>query len=171
MMCLGKMPSSRPSQRFKRGYSAFPRLFKLLFAFVVVNVFLIAAIPSTRLVVFKNVAIIKSIDVGVYWDANCSLPIDETEGIDWGTLEPGVEKILVLYVRNEGNTDWFLDIRTEGWYPVEAPDYVTFRSENGNSPVEVGEAVPVSLALFVSPDIAFSGIASFVFDLILDTSE
>jgi hypothetical protein len=165
------MARSSSSQRLRKGLYAFPRLLKLLFAFILVNALLIATIPSTRLSVFRNVAIIKSTDVGVYWNANCSLPVDEDEGIDWGFLELGVEKIMAVYVRNEGNTDWLLDITAENWLPVETPDYITFRSEYESSPVEVGEVVPAALALFVAPDIASSGITSFAFDLAFQAIE
>jgi len=165
------MPRSSSSQRLRKGLYAFPRLFKLLFAFVLVNALLIATIPSTRLSVFRNVAIIKSIDVGVYWDANCSVPVDGEEGIDWGFLELGVEKIMAVYVRNEGNMDWLLNITAGNWAPAEAPDYITFRSEYGNSPVGVGQVVPAALALFVAPDIVSSGITSFGFDLAFQASE
>jgi hypothetical protein len=38
--------------------------------------------------------------VGVYQDANCSIAV---KYLDWGTLESGSAKNIILYVRNEGN--------------------------------------------------------------------
>ena len=50
--------------------------------------------------VVKVSAVEAATSIGVYWDANCSTPV---QSIDWGNLVPGELKKIPMYVRNEGS--------------------------------------------------------------------
>lgn len=146
----------------KELFAALPPIFKLLIVFAIINVLLIAGIASTQLVVFRNTAIVKSIHVGVYWDANCSIPV---QGIDWGVIEPGENKTIMVYVRNEGNWAFSLSIWAANWSSPEAEQYMNFTSDYQGQPVAVNEVIPVALILSVAPEI--QNIKSFSFDVVI----
>lgn len=144
-------------------FSALPPIFKLLVVLLIVNAFLIAAIGSTQLKVFRNTAIIKSIEVGVYEDANCSYPV---EGIDWGIIEPGENKTEIVYMRNEGNWEFHLSVYAVNWAPPETESYMNVTSDYQGQPIPVGSTVRVELVLSLSEDVR--DITSFNFDLVIE---
>jgi hypothetical protein len=144
-------------------FSALPPIFKLLVVVLIVNAFLIAAIGSTQLKVFRNTAIIKSIEVGVYQDANCSNPL---QGIDWGIIEPGENKTEIAYIRNEGNWEFHLSVYAANWTPPEAESYMKVSSDYQGQPIPVGSIVRVGLVLSLAEDV--KDITSFDFDLVIE---
>ncbi len=145
--------------------TALPRIFKLLIVFAVVNTFLVAGIESQQFVVFRNTAIVKSVDIGVYWDSACERPVNI---INWGVIEAGQKKTMVVYVRNEGTWDLDLSIWAANWSPAEAETFMNFSSSYQGQPIEVGDTVSISLVLSASSEIR--DVASFGFDMIFETS-
>ena len=162
------MSSRFPSARGT--FSNLPPLFRLLVIVTLLNAFMILGIAGHRSLVFRNTAIIKSINVGVYWDADCTKPIEELEGIDWGIVEPGRNATAAVYIRNEGNYECCLNVTAADWYPVEVEDYLTLRADYDGEPIGVGETLLVELVLNAKLNIAFSGITSFDFLIIIDAS-
>ena|GEM_PF-3401828 len=169
----------------KEVFSALPPLAKLLLIFIVVNALLIVGIASIRTVSFNNIATIKAINVGVYWDANCTLPVNETptpsfdgetplpisepSGIDWGSIEPGERKSVDVYVRNDGNSECVLEITAVDWTPENAVDYIGLTSDYQDQPLGVtseDSALKVSLILVVSPYI--QDVTVFSFQIVIE---
>jgi len=106
-----------------------------------------------------------TVEVGVYWDIGCS---DEVSSVDVGDVEVGSIENMTVYVRNEGDTDVTLSMRTENWTPPEASSYITLSWDYGGQSISPDEVVPVVLTLSVSDDV--SGITSFSFDLVITGS-
>jgi len=144
-------------------FSALPPIAKLLVVLLVINAFLVAATGSTQLMVFRNTAIIKSIEVGVYQDAGCSYPV---EGIDWGIIEPGQDLTKIVYMRNEGNWEFHLSVYAANWTPPETESYMSLTSDYQGQPIPVGSTIRVELILSLSEDVR--DIASFDFDLVIE---
>jgi hypothetical protein len=48
-----------------------------------------------------NVGVVKAVGVGGYWDATST---NKVSSIDWGVLDPGSNKNVTVYIRNEGNS-------------------------------------------------------------------
>ena len=149
----------------KETFLTLPRIFKLLIVFALVNTFLIAGITGTRLVIFQNTAIVKSINVGVYSDADCSSIVN---AIDWGKIEPGEDKIVDVFIRNEGNSDVILQIRAVDWSPPEVSQYATLKCTHQGQIIEVGGTVKVSLILSLNSTV--TEIANFSFDIMIEAS-
>jgi hypothetical protein len=132
----------------------------------ILNTFLIAGIASQQLMVFRNTAIVKSINVSAYWDFECTKPV---VGIDWGIIEPGENKTVVVYMRNEGNWELTLSIWAANWSSPEAERYMNFTSDYEGQPIGVDEdenTMSVALILFVLPEIR--DVTSFSFDVIVE---
>lgn len=108
----------------------------------------------------SNSGSITAIGVGVYWDQEGSMDVS---GIDWGTLEPGSNKTVAVYIRNEGSSPANLTMFTSNWNPPNATDYVVLSWDREGYQVAVGEVVQATFTLSVSA--AIQGITTFSFDI------
>ena len=156
--------SRRSSLRIAgEAFSALPPIFKLLVVLVVVGSLFAVVIGGTQFKVLRNTAIIKSTEVGVYWDADCSDPVEE---IDWGVIGPAENKTTVVYMRNEGNWEFHLSVYAANWSSPEAESYMSLTSDYQDQPIPVGGLARVELILSLSEDVR--DIASFNFDLVIE---
>jgi len=105
---------------------------------------------------------VKKINVGVYWDGNCS---NTVSFIDWGEIEPGLVKNVSLFIRNEGTVAAGLFLSTDYWSPSNASEFMTLTWDYNGQTLDPFEIVPVALTLQVSPSVR--GIKSFSFDIII----
>lgn len=103
---------------------------------------------------------VKAVGVGVFWDANCT---NTTASINWGTLEPGENKTVTLYIKNTSNVPVNVTMVTENWQPSNTSDYIFLTWDCEGKHLAVDEVTPAILTLSVSPDI--HGITSFSFDI------
>jgi hypothetical protein len=106
-----------------------------------------------------NSGSVKGVGVGVYWDSACT---NQTSSINWGIFEPGSNKTVSIYVKNEGNTVVTLSKTVQNWNPVNAANYITLSWNYANQTLNVNQVLQVNLILAVSPSV--SGITSFSFD-------
>ena len=113
----------------------------------------------------SNAGSVVTIGVGIYWDEECTMGVS---GIDWGTLEPGSNKTVVVYIRNEGSSSANLTMYTSNWNPSNALDDVVLSWDREGYPVKLGEVVQATFTLSVSADI--SGITTFSFDITIIAS-
>jgi len=102
---------------------------------------------------------------GVYEDPECS---SRVPSVDWGVLEPGSTKNVIVYIRNEGTTAITLSLNATNWNPPNASDYMTLDWDYAGQVINPGEVVQVTLTLSVSPSI--EGITSFIFDIVVTGS-
>lgn len=109
-----------------------------------------------------NVGILKTIGIGAYWDVGLT---NRVNVIDWNILEPSDQKSFSIYMYNEGNSAVTLSLYTSNWNPPVASNYLTLRWDYKGQQIKVGEKLPVTLTLSVSPSI--TGITEFGFDIII----
>lgn len=110
----------------------------------------------------RNRAVVKSVGVDIFWDYNCTQPVDF---IDWGVIEPSETKTVILYVNSSSNVNVTLSGRTENWNPVNASQYITLSANYTGYPLLPNTVTPIELYLTVSPDI--TEIREFTFDIII----
>jgi hypothetical protein len=103
---------------------------------------------------------ISGVGVGIYWDPACA---NQTSSIDWGLLDPGSNKTVRIYVRNEGNTSARLMKTVQNWNPTFAKSYMTLKWNYANQILSANNVLPVSLTLIVSASI--SRITGFSFNV------
>ena len=108
----------------------------------------------------SNAGSVKGIGVGIYWDSACT---NRTSSINWGLLEPGSDKTVTVYVRNEGNTVVTLSKVAQNWNPSTASSYMTLNWNYAGQTLSVNQLLQVKLTLVVSPSV--SGITNFSFDI------
>jgi len=105
---------------------------------------------------------VKGIGVGVYWNSACS---NQTSSINWGSLDPGSNKTVTVYVRNEGNAVATLSKTAQNWNPSSASNYMTLNWNYAGQTLSVNQVLPVKLTLTVSTTV--SGMTDFTFDIIV----
>lgn len=107
-------------------------------------------------------ATLKLMGVGVYKDVNCTISVLE---IDWGIVEPGENKNLSAYIKNESNVPINLTMWTESWNPANASSFITFSWDYSASEIPVDASIPATFVLNVDP--ATGGIDTFSFIIVI----
>jgi hypothetical protein len=108
----------------------------------------------------SSVGMLKAVGVGVYWDSSFT---NRTTTIDWGTFDPGAQRSVTVYIRNEGNSPVAFSLSTLNWNPASASGYMSLTWNYNGQVVNAGASVPVVLTLTVSASI--TGVGSFNFDI------
>jgi len=112
--------------------------------------------------VIANVAVIKTVGVGVYKDVNFTFSVTQ---IDWGVLEPGTTKNFTAYLRNESNVPISLNMTTQNWNPPAAKSYISVSWDQESKGLEPDQVVSVTFTLSVSAEV--SGVTSFSFEIVI----
>ena len=109
-----------------------------------------------------NAGSVKGVGVGIYWDSACT---NRTSSINWGLLDPGSNKTVTVYVRNEGNAAATLSKAAQNWNPSTASSYMTLNWNYAGQTLSVNQVLQVKLTLVVSSTV--SGITNFSFHIII----
>ena len=102
------------------------------------------------------------VGVGIYWNSACT---NRTSSINWGLLDPGSNKTVTVYVRNEGNAAATLSKAAQNWNPSTASSYMILNWNYASQTLSVNQVLQVKLTLVVASTI--SGITNFSFDIII----
>lgn len=92
---------------------------------IVLTGIVVTALATGLLMAYQrvpNYAYVKSVGVGVYWDAACT---ENVTTISWGLLEPGSNTTKTVWIKNTGNIPLVLNMTAESWNPTEAENYIT----------------------------------------------
>jgi hypothetical protein len=108
----------------------------------------------------KVSAVEAATSIGVYWDANCSTPV---QSIDWGNLVPGEQKKIPMYVRNEGGNSCVLGLQAVDWQGDNVSNCVSFSCEEPE--IRPGASVQINPSLTVFPNT--SAVSSFSFNIVM----
>jgi len=106
---------------------------------------------------------IKAINVGVYWDFDCTQNVTV---IDWGVPGPGDVVNKTVYVKNSGNSGLTLNMSSTGWIPVGAENFLSLTWDVEGAAVGVDGVVQAVLVLEVSESI--TGITDFSFSIVIE---
>lgn len=124
-------------------------------------IFLASSAFSTSIIISTTGAV-KAIGVGVYWDAGMT---NRTTAIDWGTLDPGTQKNVTVYIQNEGSAAMTLTQSTSNWNPSSASAYVTLTWDYNGQAINAGASLRVTLTLIISSSII--GVDNFSFNIVI----
>jgi hypothetical protein len=113
-----------------------------------------------------NVGTLRTSGVAVFTDNSFAT---ELTSLNWGTMDPGSQKTLTVYIRNEGNSPITLTQMTSNWSPSTVSSYLSLSWSYSGQKVNAGAYVQVSLTLTVSSNVA--KINSFSFDLTIIGTE
>ena len=122
--------------------------------------------PDNTVKEFPNDGAINGdISIEIYWDKRCTKRVSS---IDWGSLEPGTNKTVTLFIKNKGKNQVTLSYYTSNWKPSEIANYLNLTWDYTGQSIEFKEIVQVVFALYVSENA--ETIEIFSFDItIIDT--
>ena len=126
---------------------------------------LVSYAVSNYLRIIASTGTVKAVNVGVYWNLNCT---ETVTTIDWGMLEPGESKNVTIYLKNEGNTPINLSLDTSNWNPASASSFLTVTWNQEGTSLAPGAVATAVITLTVSESI--TGIDNFTFLTILEGS-
>ncbi len=109
---------------------------------------------------------VKGIGVGIYWDQSCK---NTTLAFQFGQVDPGSNKTLTIYIKNECSSTVFLKLETSNWSPATAPDYISLQWNYTNQVLNVNEVVSIELTLTLNASIY--GISDFSFHTTITASQ
>ena len=98
--------------------------------------------------------------IGVYSDSQATTQLSS---MVWGTLEPGANQSISLYIKNEGNAPITLSLQASNWSPSSASNFLALGWNYNNQPISPNQVVQVALTLSVASNI--EGISTFSFDI------
>jgi len=135
--------------------------FVLVVAIVAVLPLLVSSVLQFRAEI-ASAATLKAVGIGVYKDAACTAQVSQ---IDWGVLEPGNNKTVTVYIRNESNVPVTLTLETADWNPANATQVVSLTWDQENAQVNPASVVSANLTLHVAAET--SGLSTFTFTIII----
>lgn len=89
------------------------------------------------------------VEIDVYEDPECTT---FQSSIEWSEIEAGSSSNVILYIKNNGDTDVLLGLDSENWTPTNAMDHTTLLWNDNGSPLTPGEVRGVTLTLNVDSD-------------------
>jgi len=108
---------------------------------------------------------ITSINVAIFSDSACTTPVN---ALSWGIISPGTSASRTVYVKNTGNSQLTLNMRTDGWVPAGANNSISVTWNKENAQLNADQSTAANLTLTVSPSI--SGILNFSVNIIISGS-
>lgn len=99
-------------------------------------------------------------NIEIYWDSKCTKKVSS---IDWGSLKPGTNQTVTLFIKNKGKTQVTLSYYTSNWNPSEVTNYLYLSWDYAGQVIEFRETVQVSFTLHASEDA--KEIENFSFDI------
>ena len=89
-----------------------------------------------------SLAVIKTIDVEMYWDEDAQNKIDV---LDWGEIQTGKSVDTTIYMKSVSNFDVTVELILTDWTPPEISDYVSITWDYDDSILEPQEVIEVTL--------------------------
>ncbi len=115
---------------------------------------------------FVRADYVKGTGVGIYWDQACT---NTTLAFEFGQINPGSNKTLTTYVRNECSFPVMLTLETSNWNPSASADYISLNWNYSGQVLNVNEVIPTEITLIVNASIY--GISDFNFHTNIVTSQ
>jgi hypothetical protein len=101
--------------------------------------------------------------VETYWDSKCT---QRVSSLDWGSLEPGTTKTVILFFKNKGKTPVTLSYYVSDLQPSETANYLTLNWDYAGQTIKFKEILQVLFTLQVSEDAETIETFSFDIDII-----
>ena len=102
----------------------------------------------------------KDISIETYLNSRCT---ERVSSIDWGSLEPGTNKTVTLFIKNKGKTPVTLSYYSSNWNPSEITNYLSLTWDYTGQSIEFKETVQVTFTLHISENVETT--ENFSFDI------
>ena len=103
--------------------------------------------------------------IEIYWDQKGT---DRASSITWGSLEPGMNKTVTLFILNKDKEPATLHYYDTNWQPSEIADHLILSWDYSGQPINFRELIKVVFTLHVSENMQMAGAFSFDITIISD---
>ena len=108
----------------------------------------------------------KDVGIETYWDSRCT---ERVSSIEWGSLEPGTDKTVTLFIKNKGKTPVTLSYYSSNWNPSEIMNYLSLMWDYTGQSIEFKEIVQVTFTLHISENVEPT--ENFSFDITITCTQ
>jgi len=120
---------------------------KILLIFIILNIILFGFSLIEKFSTFSRVSALETYgDLGAYWDNECT---QRVTSIEWGVLQPGSNKNINLFIKNEGDNTICPTLSTENWSPSIAFEYLNLEWNCTGESINSGEKLQIMLTLTI----------------------
>jgi hypothetical protein len=92
----------------------------------------------------------RDVGIEIYWNSKCT---ERVSSIEWGSLEPGTDKTVTLFIKNKGKTPVTLSHYSSNWNPSEIVNYLSLTWDYTGHSIEFKETVQVTFTLHISENV------------------
>jgi hypothetical protein len=103
--------------------------------------------------------------IKVYWEDEC---FNEITSIDWGIVEPGSPKAVVIYIKNTGRKNLNLEL-CSNVDPIDFASNLDLQWNYSGEQIASGSTLTVTLTLMVSGDL--NGVTTFNLEILVTGKE
>ena len=122
--------------------------------------------PDTAVNKFSNNGVIKGgTEIEIYWDKKGT---NRVSSIAWGSLEPGTEKTVTLFIMNKAKTQIILSYYTSNWKPSGITNYLNLTWDYSGQSINFRETLQIAFTLSISENVKTEGTFSFDITIISD---
>jgi hypothetical protein len=98
--------------------------------------------------------------IEIFWDSKCT---NRVSSIDWGSLEPGTDKTVTLFIKNKGKNQVTLSYHVSNWKTNEIANYLNIIWDYNGQRIGFKEVFQVRFTLYASENAATT--ENFSFDI------
>ena len=98
--------------------------------------------------------------IDIFWDNKGT---NRVSSIDWGSLEPGTNKTVIMFIKNKGKDQVTLSYYTSNWETPEVANYLNLTWDYAGQSIGFKEMLQVVFTLYVSENAEM--IEKFSFDV------
>jgi hypothetical protein len=85
--------------------------------------------------------------IEIFWDNKCT---NRVSSIDWGSLEPGTDKTVTLFIKNKGKNQVTLTYHVSNWKTNELGNYLNVAWDYNGQRIGFKEVFQVRFTLYAS---------------------
>ena len=115
--------------------------------------------PEKTIKVSDDGIITGNANIEAYWDSKCTRRVSS---IDWGSLKPGTNKTVTIFIKNKGRSQVTLSYYTSNWNPSEVANHLYLSWDYNGQRIAARETAQVLFTLHASENIETE---TFSFDI------
>jgi hypothetical protein len=134
--------------------------FNLLLLLATVSFVTVAVAQNIVRINIHSSATIRS-QFAVFWDESCT---QNVYAVSWGSLDPGSNKTVTVYIRNTSPSQAVLYLETRNWSPTEAETQISLGWTLQGSIISPNQTLRADLTLSVLGTV---NVSEFTFEIII----
>lgn len=103
--------------------------------------------PDTKINNSNNMNNSSNAGIEIYWDKQGT---NRVTSLEWGSLEPGTEKTITLFIKNKGKNSITLSYFISNWQTPEIVNYLNLTWDYIGQPIQFKELFQLKFTLYIA---------------------